>query len=126
MLLLYSTYANELNIAVEGEIYPELNGQLFGGKIAEWLETWYLNPSTKYDYIKRFSKLLPQMLVASRDETSVVSREGMSFQKFTPPNLVVADTMVDLWGSYRALEPVSSDRFREQREEMMESVQYSV
>ena len=99
-MLLYSSFNNDMNVAVHGEIFPELSGQNFPGKVAEWWEEWYLNPSSKYDYIKRLSKLLPKMLPVSTEQTHVVAQEGMTFTKYASPRYAATESLHSLRSAY--------------------------
>jgi len=122
MMLLYNNFNNDLSIAAKGEIFPELSGQNFPDKVAEWWEEWQLNPSYKYDYIKRFSKLLPKMLPLATESTSNIAQEGMTFERFGNPSATAAASIGKLISAYRTMGPADTARLSEQREEMLNLV----
>lgn len=95
-MLLYNQFNNNLSIAARGEVYPELAGMNFPGKLIELWGEWYLNPKMRYKYIRRFDKLqlLPQFLPeASGADTKQVVQNNMPFEYFRNPREVVADKL---------------------------------
>lgn len=60
-ILLQNQFHSDINIAVNGEIYPELVAMNFPEKISELWGEFYLNPKMRYQYMKRHDKVLLQM-----------------------------------------------------------------
>jgi len=93
MMLLYNNWNNDLNITVNGEIFPELTGQNFPEKIAELWEEWYRKPKVRYEYIKKLATVLPKMLPESSDSSSEIIQEGLEFKRFANPRIVIKNQL---------------------------------
>jgi len=66
---LYNSWRNDLNIAKNGEVYPELlNGRANPLKVAEILEEFFVNPKMKYKYVERYEKLISTLIPQARDQ----------------------------------------------------------
>jgi hypothetical protein len=100
-MLLNNNFNNNLNIAVSGEIYPELAGMNFSEKLVELWGEWYLNPKSRYSYIKRFNKLLPKCLPEEKVTDSKAVAEGnMEMRRFSNPREVMADRLWEIVSSF--------------------------
>lgn len=69
--LLYNTYASDLNIACNGEGYPELMackyGDAFPQKLAAYFEKWFNNPKIKYHISQKYAENIVKMLPTSTE-----------------------------------------------------------
>lgn len=100
MMLLYNNFNNDLNITVNGEIFPELTGQNFPEKVAELWEEWYRKPKIRYEYIKKLTTVIPRMLPESDATTSDIIQEGMEFKRFGNPSNVINSQLSNFIDTY--------------------------
>ena len=101
-MLLYNQFNNELSWAAKGEIYPELAGQNFPEKVAEIWGQWYLEPKIKYQFMKRFERVLPQFLpIPEVHHTQVLTQEGMEFERFANPEIVLGEKLDQIISTYQ-------------------------
>lgn len=96
---LYNEFSSDINIALKGEVYPELYSWQFPEKLAELWGEIYTNPKKKYHFIKRHEQIIMNMLPESDlagSTTSALVREGMSFRMFEEPNVYAARRVLEL------------------------------
>lgn len=60
--MLHNLYESELNLAMEGLLFPELALQNFASKLWEHWENWIDKPHLKADLANRFQAVLPTLL----------------------------------------------------------------
>lgn len=60
--LMHNLYESELNLAMEGLLFPELTLQNFPNKLWEYWENWIDKPHLKADIANRFKSVLPSLL----------------------------------------------------------------
>ena len=121
-MLLYCGYNNDMNIFQNGEIYPELSGQNFPGKVAEWWETWYRDPKMKYKYIKKISQIIPSLLPVSDDQTQEIIQEGMEFRRFANPSTVTAQKLASILEEWQSLPEFEYYEIEENRRQFVEGL----
>ena len=109
-MLLYNNFNNNLNIAIDGEIYPELTGRAFPSKIVELWGEFYLSPKIKDHFIKRFNRLLPQCLPPSNKEHAkkALVENNLELVRFDNPREVVADKLWEMISIFKARSTESS------------------
>jgi hypothetical protein len=99
-MLLYNNWNNDLNITVNGEIFPELTGQNFPEKVAEIWEEWYRKPKVRYEYIKKLTNVIPKMLPESSETSNEIIQEGLEFKRFANPKSVISSQLVSFIEAY--------------------------
>jgi len=109
MMLILNNWNNDLNITVEGEIFPELTGQNFPEKVAELWEDWYRNPKLRYDYIKKLTSVIPRMLPESDTTTQEIIEEGLEFKRFGNPQQVINSQLQYFIDTYESCEKESTE-----------------
>lgn len=93
---LYNEFNTDLSIALRGEVYPELSGAMFAEKFCELWGEMYVNPKTRYFYIKRYEKMLLQMLPECEIEenTTDLVKDSLVFKRFEEPNVHTVKSMM--------------------------------
>lgn len=96
--LLYNGFHNDLSIALNGEVYPELIGMNFPEKFVELWGEWYVNPSMRYKFMKRFDNLLKKMLPESPsdDGSSELVQDSVSFKRCEEPRAFAARRVLEV------------------------------
>lgn len=105
--LLYNSFRNNLNIAMNGEAYPECLGQAFPEKIIEYWGDWFEQPRKKYDLVNRFEhmvlRLLPEAGGEAVDqdvETKEIAETTLPFNKYFDPEYLAAKKILDAVKAY--------------------------
>lgn len=129
--LLYNSFNNPLNIAINGEAYPECLGQVFPEKITEYWSEWFEKPSRKYDIVQRFEnivvKLLPEVPGVEEIEESIdtkaLSNVAVPFNKYYMPDYLGAKKILEATSAYEASNANHLKRFEidKAREQMLKS-----
>lgn len=84
---LYNQYNNDIGVHVRGEIYPEIISMNFPGKLCEIWGDMYSNPKSRYVYMKRYEKVLQDLLPAVKvDEDTTALTKGKRLVAFEEPN----------------------------------------
>ena len=58
----YNVFNSDINLASDGEVYPELMGQMFPEKISEYWSKWLMDQKAKYKLSIETSKRLLNFL----------------------------------------------------------------
>jgi len=128
--LLYNSFNNNLNLALNGEAYPELLGQAFPEKIVEYWGEWFERPKKKYDVLERFEninlQLLPEVAgeqVEGHIETKAIAEKDLQFYKFYDPEYLAARKVLEAAKAYDAANGTQPKRFqlKQTREGMLRS-----
>ncbi len=66
-----------MNIIADNGVYPEMiGGEVWFGKIADTLGSWYLNPDIRYNMIRRFDGFIAEgMSYKAIDRSKVTTRD---------------------------------------------------
>jgi len=128
--LLYNSFNNNLNIALNGEAYPEILGQVFPEKVVEYWGEWFEKPRKKYDVLERFENINLQLLpeaageqVEGHIETKAVAETDLEFYKFYDPEYLAAKKILEAAKAYDAANSTQPKRFqiKQTREGMLRS-----
>ena len=79
---LFNRWWNDMNIIADNNVYPEMiGGEAWFGKIADTLATWYLNPDTRYQMIRKFDGFVAEAM----------SYKPLDREQVTTRDLILAD-----------------------------------
>jgi len=116
--LLYNSFNNDLNIALNGEAYPECLGQAFPEKIVEYWGEWFEKPSKKYDLVARFENIVTQLLpqaegeaVEEKLETKALAVSTIPFNKYYNPEYLAAKKVLEAVRAYDSALASQPQRF---------------
>jgi len=105
---LFNRWWNDMNIIADNAVYPELiGGEVWFGKIADTLGSWYVEPDTRYTMIRKFDGFIAEaMSYKEVDRSTVKTRDiilndGQSYNCYVDP-FTVATTKI--WEDMQAYE----------------------
>ena len=95
---LFNRWWNDMNIIADNQVYPEMiGGEVWFGKIADTLGSWYLNPDTRYLMIRKFDGFVKEaMSYKPIDRTQVTTRDiilndGKAYDVYVDPFTVATN-----------------------------------
>ena len=96
-ILLQNQFHSDINIAVNGEIYPELVAMNFPEKISELWGEFYLNPKMRYQYMKRHDKVLLQMQPECGNDESATElvQDSLNFRRYHEPRSNTVNSVLE-------------------------------
>lgn len=109
---LFNRWWNDMNIIADNNIYPEMiGGEVWFGKIADTLGSWYVNPDTRYTMIRRFDSFIAEAMsykpidreqVRTRD---IILADGQAYDVYQEPFMLATRKM---WADMQAYEQTGS------------------
>ena len=107
---LFNRWWNDMNIIADNAVYPEMiGGEAWFGKIADTLGSWYLNPDTRYNMIRRFDGFIAEaMSYKPIDRSKVTTRDiilsdGQAYNVYVDPFTVATK---QIWEDMQAYQMV--------------------
>lgn len=105
---LFNRWWNDMNIIADNAVYPEMiGGEVWFGKIADTLGSWYVDPDTRYTMIRKFDGFIAEAMSYKKiDRESVTTRDiilndGQAYNCYIDP-FTVATTKI--WEDMQAYE----------------------
>mmetsp|Transcript_15083 Transcript_15083/g.17403 ORF Transcript_15083/g.17403 Transcript_15083/m.17403 type:complete len:523 (+) Transcript_15083:56-1624(+) len=100
--LLYNSFTSDVNIARNGEIYPELHhGQANPAKVSDVWKDWYLKPKLRFRYVNLYEKYIPKFFPEVADQVSgdykpkSIVKNNVEFKEHYFGDYLVAKKMLD-------------------------------
>lgn len=89
---LFNRWWSDMNIIADCDVYPEMiGGEVWFGKIADTFGEWYLNPDTRYNFIRKYDGFVAEgMSYKSIDRSQVRTRDillndGQAYNVYVDP-----------------------------------------
>ena len=96
-----------MNIIADNDIYPELiGGEVWHGKIADTLGSWYVDPDTRYLMIRKYDGFIAEaMSYKEIDRSQVHTRDllladGLAYNVYVDPFTVATNKIWDDMQAY--------------------------
>jgi len=100
--LLYNSFTCDVNIARNGEIYPELHhGQANPAKVADVWKDWFLKPKLRFRYVNLYEKYIPKLFPEVDNQVSggykpkTIVKNNVEFNEYYFGEYLIAKKMLD-------------------------------
>ena len=105
---MFNRFWNDMNIIADTDVYPEMiGGEVWHGKIADTLASWYVDPDTRYLMIRKYDGFIAEaMSYKEIDRSQVHTRDliladGLAYNCYIDPFTVATNK---IWEDMQAYE----------------------